>query len=255
MKEANGRILHRYGEGESAIPGFADDYAYLVAAHLELYQTTFDNVYLGEALHLNAMLLAQFRDRESGGFFTISDSPGDLPMRKKEWYDGAVPSANATAFSNLTRLSRLTGDYTLAEAAQECGRFIAGAATCAPSAITGFLAALACSPFTGNMQDLVIAGDPADTGTRALLDAARGRYLPGLLILLRPPGKAGEEIDLVAPAARGKIPREGRAAAWLCTGTSCLPPVSEPQELIDRLTGRDSRTPGKNIPAVRGGIP
>ena len=235
MRDTDGRILHRYGNGVVTIPGFADDYAALIAALIELYPATFEIAYLREAIGLNATFLEHFCDREGGGFFTADSTAEDLPVRKKEWYDGAVPSANATAFENLTWLSRLTEDDAIAEAARECSRFIAGNATRAPSAITGFLAALACSPFAGNTRDLVIAGDPADAGTRALLDAARRLYLPGLLILIRPPGRAGEELDEVAPAARGRVSRDGRATAYLCTGAACFPPVSDPGDLLEKL--------------------
>ncbi|HVP96005.1 thioredoxin domain-containing protein [Methanoregula sp.] len=235
LRDRDGRILHRYGDGESAIPGFADDYAWLIAANIELSQATFEIGYLREAIRLNDILLAHFRDREGGGFFTAADTAADLPLRKKEWYDGAIPSANATAFENLTRLFRLIGDDGLGKAAEECGRFISGAAAHAPSAITGFLAALACSSFTGNTRDLVIAGDPVDPGTRTLLEALHGHYLPGLLVLIRPPGSAGEVVDTVAPAARGRISREGRATAYLCTGSACLPPVSNPEDLRKAL--------------------
>ena len=235
LKDADGRLLHRGGTGGIRIPGFADDYADLVAAFIELYQATFGIAYLREAVSLNSLFLAHFRDTAGGGFFTVADTAEDLPVRKKEWYDGAVPSANATALGNLDLLSRLTLEDTLAEAARECSRFIAGHSSHAPSATTGFLAALACSSFVGNTQDLIIAGDPADAGTRALIDAARKKYLPGLFILIRPPGSAGEEAEAIAPVARGRNSPEGRATAYLCTGSACLPPVSDPGGLFEEL--------------------
>jgi hypothetical protein len=244
LRDADGHLLHRYGDGESGIMAFADDYAYLVSAYIELYRATYEIAYLKEAISLNTAFLVHFHDAENGGFFTVSDTAVDLPVRKKEWYDGAVPSVNAVAFENLLQIYRLTGDEALKEAALACARFITGAAVRSPSAVAGFLAALTCSLPAGRTQDLVIAGDPADAGTRALLDAAKSRYLPGLRILLRPPGRSGDETDAVAPAARGHVLRNGRAVAYLCSGSACLPPVSDPQELIDQLAGRnDSQAP------------
>ena len=248
MRNGEGRILHHSGGGEHAVPGFADDYAHLVAAHIELYKATSDIACIKEAVTINALLLTHFRDKEGGGFFTTADTAVDLPVQKKEWYDGAVPSANTTAFENLTALYRLTGNDVFNEAALECARFITGAASRAPHAVTGFLAALACSPLTGNTQDLVIAGDPANAGTQTLLAVARRQYLPGLLILLRPPGKAGDEVDAVFPVVQGKVPHEGKATAYLCTGLACLPPVSDPQELVNQLSMRDK----KNRPLNKG---
>ena len=221
LRDENGNLLHRYRDHVSGIPGFAEDYAYTIAALIELYEASFRIACLRDALTLNSLFIAHFRDADDGGFFTASDMADDLPVRKKEWYDGAIPSANAVAFDNLMRLSRLTGDAMLEEEASACARFIAGAAARSPSAVAGFLAALACSPQTGAAQDLVIAGDPAHPGTRALLDAPGTRYLPGLLVLHRPPGAAGEEVETVAPIARGREDRGGRAMAYLCSGSTC----------------------------------
>ncbi|MFZ1897829.1 MAG: thioredoxin domain-containing protein, partial [Methanoregula sp.] len=241
LRDENGHLLHRYRDRVSGIPAFADDYAYTIAALIELYEASFEIAYIRDALTLNSLFVTHFRDAAEGGFFTTSDTAGDLPVRKKEWYDGAIPSANAVAFDNLMRLSRLTGDAMLEEAASACARFIAGAAARSPSAVAGFLAALACSPRTGAAQDLVIAGDPAHPGTRALLDAPGTRYLPGLLVLHRPPGAAGEEVETVAPIARGREDRGGRAMAYLCSGSTCLVPVNTPEELLNNLRGGKGR--------------
>jgi len=236
LKDENGQVLHCDGNDNGGIPGFADDYAFLIAAYRELYQSTFGLPYLTEAIRLNAEFMKKFHDPENGGFFTTSATATDLPMRKKEWYDGALPSANAMAFENLTRIYRLTGNENLADAAEKCSLVIAGSVSHLPSAITGFLAALACSPVTGNAEDLVIAGDPAEAGTIDLLNAARAPYLPGLQILVRPPGREGKRVDAIAPAAREKFTREGKPAAYLCTGTACRPPVYDPEALLKELT-------------------
>ena len=228
-------LMHRYRDGESAIPAFADDYAYLVAALIALYETMFDPAYLSRALAFNATFVARFQDQENGGFFTTSDRAEALLVRKKEWYDGAVPSANAIAFENLTWLTRVTEDKTLEEAAVACSRFLAGAAERAPTATAAFLAGLTCLPPLEDTQDLVIAGDPAHPDTRALLDAASDLYLPGLIVLHRPPGKAGDDLETIAPIVRGRAAINGHAAAYLCTSHTCRAPVHDPAELARML--------------------
>jgi uncharacterized protein YyaL (SSP411 family) len=228
-------LLHRYRDGESAIPAFADDYAYLVAALIALYETTFDPAYLSRALALNATFVARFQDKENGGFFTTSDRAEELLVRKKEWYDGAVPSANAIAFENLTWLARVTEDKNLEEAAVACSRFLAGAAERAPTATAAFLAGLTCLPPLGDTQDLVIAGDPSQPDTRALLDAACDQYLPGLIVLHRPLGKAGDDLETIVPIVHGRTAINGHAAAFPCTGHTCRAPVHDPVELARML--------------------
>ena len=46
MRSAEGQLLHRYYDGESAVTANLDDYAFLIQGLLELYETTFDVDYL-----------------------------------------------------------------------------------------------------------------------------------------------------------------------------------------------------------------
>src|SRR3990170_4627723 len=69
MLTSEGRLLHRYREGEAALPAHVDDYAFLIHAMLELYQTTFEVSYLKWALELNQCLLEHFWDDSNGGFY------------------------------------------------------------------------------------------------------------------------------------------------------------------------------------------
>ena len=46
MRHPDGRLLHRFRDGEAGIPAFADDYAFLSWGLLELYGATFDPCWL-----------------------------------------------------------------------------------------------------------------------------------------------------------------------------------------------------------------
>jgi len=228
----DGTLFHRYRNGERAVRAFADDYAQAIAALIALYEATFDPAYLSRALQFSRILRTGYEDPQEGGFFTVARDAGELFVRKKEWYDGAYPSANATAFGALSWLARVTRDPNLAASAQACSSFLAGAAERAPAATAAYLAEL--MRFSGDSAeqiDLVIAGDPAAEDTRALIAAAKSRYLPGLITILRPPGTAGDAIDALIPAARGRTALAGRATAYVCGGHTCRPPVQDPEEL------------------------
>ena len=56
MLASDGRLLHRYRDGEAAIPAHLDDYAFLIHGMLELYETTFEVDYLKKALELERIL-------------------------------------------------------------------------------------------------------------------------------------------------------------------------------------------------------
>ncbi|MFW9990308.1 MAG: thioredoxin domain-containing protein, partial [Candidatus Odinarchaeota archaeon] len=68
LREANGRLLHRYKDGSSEIQGYLDDYAFLIWGLIELYEATFDIFYLKTALDLHKIQLDDFWDENIGGF-------------------------------------------------------------------------------------------------------------------------------------------------------------------------------------------
>ncbi|MGY5877230.1 MAG: thioredoxin domain-containing protein, partial [Candidatus Thorarchaeota archaeon] len=54
MIDSDGHLYHRFREDEVKIRGFLDDYAFLVWALIELYETTFDITYLQRAKSINS---------------------------------------------------------------------------------------------------------------------------------------------------------------------------------------------------------
>jgi uncharacterized protein len=146
MISTDGKLYHRFREGDTAIQGMADDYAFLIWGLLELYQATSEPGYLKHALSLNETFLEQFRDKESGGFYFTPDENEELLGRQKEIYDGAIPSSNSVAAMNLIRLGRLTGETELEDKAEEIfqsfSSFIEESPASATHAIHAFMTAV-----------------------------------------------------------------------------------------------------------------
>ncbi len=107
----NGRLLHRFREGEAGLPAHVDDYSFLIAGLLDLYETDFDVNYLKIAVSLQQTQIDHYWDNENGGFFFTSDDGEKLLFRQKEIYDGAIPSGNSVALINLLKLGRITGNH------------------------------------------------------------------------------------------------------------------------------------------------
>jgi uncharacterized protein YyaL (SSP411 family) len=107
------KLYARYCEGEVKYLGYDEDYAFLIKGLLDLYQTIFSEKYLDDARKLTDIFLDCFYDQEKGGFFQTDKRAEKMLIRKKESYDGAVPSANSIAIHNLFRLAYLTeeNDY------------------------------------------------------------------------------------------------------------------------------------------------
>jgi len=233
MRISNGGLLHRYRNGEPAIQAFGDDYAFIIKALLELYESTFEPGYLASARELNTWFLAHFWDEMRGGFFTIADTEEILLVRKKEICDGAIPSCNSVAFENLVKLAHLTGDASNEQRASELARCFTSAVHQSPSAHAWFLCALdsAIDP----VQDVVIVGERDAVDTRAMLNGIRDHYLPCALIICRQPGDDDSLLTGLAPFTRNLHTIGGKATAYICTGHTCSIPITEPHRVLDLL--------------------
>jgi hypothetical protein len=223
LQAADGGLLHRYCDGEAAIPAFADDYAFVIRALIELYETSFDPAWLAEALVLKRYLDRHFSDKGGDGYFTTSDEGEALIARRKEIYDGAVPSANSVMLSNLVLLGHLTGDPVHEAQASRLADAFSGTVRCSPSAYSAYLCGLdhLLCPAT----DLVIAGEEADPVAAEMIRVVCDTYLPSLTVHVRTPRTAAA-LDAVAPFLRSMVSQDGKTTAYLCTGRTCAVPVT-----------------------------
>ncbi len=101
------RIDRNYKNGISSINGFLDDYAFTIAAFIQMYQVTFDEHWLEKAKSLTDYVIVHFSDQESSYFFYTSDLDPALIARKIDNVDNVIPSANAQMAMNL----HLLGNY------------------------------------------------------------------------------------------------------------------------------------------------
>jgi len=229
MRSDNGRLMHRYREGSVSVTAFLDDYVFLISACLELYAATLDETHLDRALSLQREADERFWDDENGGYFFTADDAEQLLVRQKEVYDGAIPSGNSVAMANLVLLGELTGDTAYTKRADAVASAFSADVKRMPSAHTHFVNALQHA--AGPSIEIVIAGDPADQHTKALISEVRSHYLPQAVLLIVPDGEKGAKIRELAPFTENYASIEGRAAAYVCRNYECKLPTSNPEEL------------------------
>ena len=142
LRDKTGKLLHRYRDKEAAIPAFLDDYAFYAWGLTELAAATGKNAYTDAALKLADAMKENFLDKRNGGFFS---SAGDDPMlflRRKEAYDGAVPSGNSVAMDALIRLSMISGRRDFASATKRTAEAFSERVAAFPLSHTRLLAAV-----------------------------------------------------------------------------------------------------------------
>jgi hypothetical protein len=224
LRADDGGLLHRWSDGEAAIPAFADDYAFVIRALIELYETSFDPAWLEESVVLNHYLNEHFADKNGSGFFTTSDTGETLIVRKKEVYDGAIPSGNSMILWNLVLLGHLTGDPVYEEQASFLADGLSGIMGRSPSAYSAFLCGL--DHLIGPASDIVIAGESSDPVAREMIQLICDTYHPSVTLHFRRPSQASDCLDDLAPFTRAMIAREGKTTAYVCTGRTCSDPVT-----------------------------
>jgi len=233
MRGSDGRLLHRFRDGQAALPAHVDDYAFLISGLIDLYETIFNTHYLKSAVDLNQEFLERFWDDKTGGFYFIADDGEELLVRKKEIYDGATPSGNSVAALNLLRLSRITANPELEIMADRLVRAFSGNVRQFPSAYTQLLSAVDFA--LGPSHEVVISAFVGAEDTSVMLRALRKPFVPNKVVVFRPSGETDPDICHIASYTRDQQAVDGRATAYICVNYNCSLPTTSPNEMLASL--------------------
>ncbi len=107
MLSKEGYLFHSYTNGQTKSMAFLEDYATLIQALIELHKTTGNTAYLLQAKQWMNYVQLHFIDEEGVFFYFTSDEQLDGIIRKKDSYDGAIPSSNAMICLSLIYLGRI----------------------------------------------------------------------------------------------------------------------------------------------------
>jgi hypothetical protein len=232
MRDENGRLYHRYRDGEAALPGNVDDYAFFTWGLLELYETTFEVRYLEAALALTDELLNHFWDENTGGlFFTPDDGEGYL-ARQKQIFDLAIPSGNSVTMLNLLRLGRMTANTAYEEKAVAIGKAFSQQIQQEPSAHSQLMIAVDFG--VGPSYEVVIVGEPGAADTEAMLAALRKEFVPNKVVLFRPPTESPEIVRL-AEFTKYQMNLNDQATAYVCLNYYCELPTNDIDKMMALL--------------------
>ncbi len=233
LRTDDGRLLHRYGRGKAGIAATLDDYAFLCWGLLELFEATGDPAHLAEALDLAEIMVAQFRDGDTGALYLSANDGEELLVRPREAYDGALPSGNSVAAICLLKLSRITGSPGYFADGSEIMAAFAGQLESSPSAHTFMLGALDFA--LGPSFEVVVAGAGNGDDSRPLVRALAGVWVPGKVVIVRSSGEKLKGLLDIVPFLKNQPPREGKATAYVCRDYSCKRPTHDPAKMLEQL--------------------
>jgi len=218
-------LLHAHRAGRSHTPAYLDDYAFMLQGVIDLYEATFDIGWVGWAHRIAGMMIGRFWDAEGGGFFQAPAGQGDLLVRIKRPYDGALPSGNGMAALGLMRLAALTGRADYYDRAEQTLGAFRGPIERLPTSLGSLL--LATDFHVGPVEEIAILGTAGSRDTKDLLSAARGSFAPDKVIAWTDPDDAGAGARQEAiPFLEGRAKQDGRATAYVCENRACREPLT-----------------------------
>jgi uncharacterized protein YyaL (SSP411 family) len=138
----------------------------------------------------------------------------------------------------MLELGAISGDSALYDRGARALRAAAGRLFADPFA-SGFLL-VAADHALAPVREVVIAGDPADARTEALVrEIARTTFARVLPVRL---GAAGASPELLRgyPALAGKVALAGKPTAFVCRHGACDAPTSDPAALRQKLAAEAS---------------
>jgi uncharacterized protein YyaL (SSP411 family) len=215
----NEGFLHVWKNGVAKYPAFLDDYAFLIQALCDLYEITTDVQWLAEADRLARLVADHFQEPDTGFFFFTGKTQQDVLLRKKEVYDGAVPSGNAAMATNLLRLSIYLDKPLWRRQAEGMLQSLGRAVIKYPSSFGAWACCL--QQFVYGTQEIAIVGEDY---LERLREVSRA-YLPHKVLMAAP--QANQDYPLLA--GRGKT---GETLLYLCKDFSCRQPVHETSALL-----------------------
>jgi hypothetical protein len=223
LVDESGRVKRTYKDGQARINGTLEDYACLIDAFLELYQTTFDERWFVAARRLADSVLDHFAAPD-GGFFDTSDDHETLIVRPRNVQDNAVPSGNGAIARQLVRLAAYTGDARYDDAARSGLRLLTEAMRRYPQAFTESLNAV--DMLVSGVAEVAVVGAP--DAARPLLDVVTRPYRPNTIIALARDNVTDEH---VIPLLSYRVMRGDQPTVYVCRNFACRMPVTTPDEV------------------------
>ncbi|MDW6024484.1 thioredoxin domain-containing protein [Mesorhizobium sp. BAC0120] len=222
-KDADGRLPHSILGDRKLFPAMSSDYASMAGAAIALYEATGEATYVNDASAFLELTDRWYIDEAHEGHYLTASDATDVPIRIRGDVDEAIPSATGQIIEAFARVGTATNRIDLLDRAWTIAKAASGRLRSQAYGQSGIVNA--CTMLE-SARKLVIVEDQAGP---TLSKAARAHPDPRRADLVLPLG--GEPVELPG----GVKLDTSRAAAWLCIGQACLPPIDDAAELEKAL--------------------
>jgi uncharacterized protein YyaL (SSP411 family) len=249
--EEDGRLTRRWKDGDAKVTGYLEDYAFLARGALDLYGATGDVEHLAFAIDLGRTITEEFWDAEEETLYFTPESGESLVARPQELGDQSTPSSTGVAASLLLDLAHFTPDEAFREVAE--GVLDTHAKTIETDPLQHATLVLAADTRAVGSLELTVAADSLPEAWRERLAE---RYLPDLLLTVRPPTEAGLRdwldrlgVEEAPPIWTGREARDG-PTLFACRSFTCSPPTDDVEEALEWADRLAPSTDGGDDPGV-----
>ncbi|WP_137388658.1 thioredoxin domain-containing protein [Rhodoligotrophos defluvii] len=239
-----GHLHHALRRGRAQHLAVLDDYANLIRAALSLHEATGEPDFIARATDLAEQANRYYWDDEQAGYFYTSSRAETLIVRQKSALDDATPNGNATMLGNLARLWLATGNAEHRTRAERMMEAFSPAVGRNVYAHAGFLNAV--EDYLDLVQAIIVA--PSPSAAAALRIGVFEQSLPTRMVFIT------ADTSRLADhhPAHGKEMVDGQPTLYLCRGTTCSAPITEPGRLSGLPPGsakrEDARTGRASTP-------
>ncbi|MBE8713684.1 thioredoxin domain-containing protein [Sphingobacterium hungaricum] len=220
-------VLHQPEDSNRKIAGFLDDYAFTIAAFVELYEATFEEQYLLEAKRLSELAISYFYDAEQKTFFYTSNEGEQLIARKSEIMDNVIPASSSTFVRQLYKLGLYFDEENFIATADQLFANVVPQIKSYGSGYSNWAIQLLEKVF--GTYEIALTGNNA-LEMRKELDR---QYIPNKIVM----GGTKSTIPLLSD----KVGLESKA--YLCQNKTCSLPQNSVEELMQLIHKSGEQTP------------
>lgn len=216
-----GRLLHRFCQGESKFSGLLDDYAFLIKGLLTLFEMGQGSHYFTWAEELCRVLEKDFKEME--GAFYLTDEKTSLIIRPCDFYDGAEPSGNAVHAENLLRLYQITSQESYLRQAEDVLKAAKRYLDTVPPAACFHMMAL-LRYLDPSAPKMVVVPNDQRSGVETIRSTISKQFSPHLITLWKNSPDFPLETD--------KIAIQEETTLYLCRQNRCEAPLTKLEEIV-----------------------
>lgn len=228
-------LLRTWGRGQAKLNGYLDDYAYFVAALLDLAAVDFDPRWYEQALALNETMLEEFPDNENGGFFYTSSNHEELIARTKSFFDASTPSPTSIATMNLLRIGRMTGKQEYVEKAAGVLSLYSPYYDRAPDQFSYLLCA--ADFYLAPESEIAFLADTKKKkdAWQKMLFTINEAYMPNTVMLVYNPSGPSAPCLETSPLFQQRGLLDAQPTIYICRNFTCEQPINSLDELKRQL--------------------